>query len=187
KSGTNKFHGDLYEYVRNYDMDARGFFATFKPILKQNDFGFTAGAPMIIPKMYQGRDKTFWFFSYEGFRNRVGPSVNPLSVPAPEMFNGDFSHFVDGFNKQYTIYDPATQTQNPVTGAYTRSPFPNNMIPVSRFDPVSAAIIKYAAPLAVPNIPGLVPGKSSYIRQNYRIPSDSGTRAPVDKWSIKLD
>ena len=187
KSGGNRFHGDLYEYFRNYDMDARGFFATFKPILKQNDFGFTAGAPVMIPKIYNGKDRTFWFFSYEGFRNRVGASVNPLSVPAPEMYNGDFSHLVDGNNKLYTIYDPATQTQNPTTGAYTRTPFQGNLIPQSRFDPVAAAIVKYGAPLAVPNIPGLVPGTSAYIRQNYRIPSNSGTRAPVDKWSIKVD
>ena len=187
KSGTNRFHGDLYEYVRNYDMDARGFFATFKPILKQNDFGFTAGAPVIIPKIYNGKDRTFWFYSYEGFRNRAGAAVNPLSVPAPEMYNGDFSHFVDGNNKLYTIYDPATQTQNPTTGAYTRTPFQGNIIPIARFDPVAVAIIKYAAPLAVSNIAGLVPGTSSYIRQNYRIPSNSGARAPVDKWSVKLD
>ena len=187
KSGTNKFHGDLYEYLRNYDMDARGFFATFKPILKQNDFGFTAGAPVTIPKIYNGKDRTFWFFSYEGFRNRVGPSVTPLSVPAPEMYNGDFSRFVDGNNKLYTIYDPNTQILNATTGVYTRSPFPGNIIPVSRFDPVAAAIVKYAAPLAVPNIPGLVPGTSAWVRLNYRIPSSAGTRAPVDKWSIKLD
>ena len=147
KSGTNRFHGDLYEYLRNYDMDARGFFATFKPILKQNDFGFTAGAPVIIPKIYNGKDRTFWFFSYEGFRNRAGASVNPLSVPAPEMYNGDFSQLVDGNNKLYTIYDPSTQTQNATTGAYTRTPFQGNIIPPSKFDPVAAAIIKYAAPL----------------------------------------
>lgn len=187
KSGTNQLHGDVYEYLRNYDMDARGFFATFKPILKQNDFGFTAGAPVRVPKLYNGRDRTFWFFSYEGFRNRVGPSVTPLSVPTPEMYNGDFSHFVDGNNKLYTIYDPATQILNSTTGVYTRAPFPGNMIPVARFDPVAAAIVKYAAPLAVPNVPGLVPGTSAYVRNNYLIPSSAGTRAPVDKWSIKLD
>ncbi len=187
KSGANKFHGDVYEYLRNYDMDARGFFATFKPVLKQNDFGFTAGGPVTIPKIYNGKNRTFWFFSYEGFRNRVGASVNPLSVPTPEMFKGDFSNFVDGNNKQYKIYDPASQTLNPATGAYTRNPFPNNVIPESMFDPVAVAIIKYAAPLAVPNVPGLVPGTASYIRQNYRIPSNAGTRAPVDKWSLRLD
>ena len=187
KSGTNKFHGDLYEYLRNYDMDARGFFATFKPILKQNDFGFTAGAPVYLPKIYNGKDRTFWFFSYEGFRNRVGPSVTPLSVPTPEMYTGDFRNFVDGNNKLYTIYDPSTQTQNATTGVYTRTPFPNNMIPATDIDPVAQPILNYAAKLAVPNIPGLVPGTSAYVRNNYRIPSDAGTRAPVDKWSIKLD
>jgi outer membrane receptor protein involved in Fe transport len=187
KSGTNKFHGDVYEYLRNYDMDARSFFATFKPVLKQNDFGFTAGGPITIPKLYSGKDRTFWFFSYEGFRNRVGASVTPLSVPTPEMYKGDFSNFVDGNNKQYKIYDPSSQVLNATTGAYTRTPFPDNIIPESKFDPVAAAIVKYAAPLAVPNVPGLVPGTAGYIRQNYRIPSNSGTRAPVDKWSIKLD
>jgi hypothetical protein len=187
KSGTNQFHGDLYEYFRNYDMDARGFFATFKPILKQNDFGFTAGAPITIPKIYKGKDRTFWFFSYEGFRNRVGPSVTPLSVPAPEMLTGNFTNWVDGTGKQYKIYDPGTQTLNATTGVYTRTQFPNNIIPASMIDPVAKAIASFAAPLVVPNVPGLVPGTSAYVRNNYIIPSNRGSQSPDDKYSIKLD
>ena len=84
KSGTNAFHGSAYEFLRNNDFDSNNFFnnaagrnadgSLKKPvqIYKQNDFGFTVGGPIWIPKIYNGRNKSFFFFSYEGFRNRNG-------------------------------------------------------------------------------------------------------------------
>ncbi len=81
KSGTNQYHGSAYEFLRNNAFDANNFFnnsaAKFIPIsiYKQNDFGATIGGPIWIPKVYRGKDKSFFFFSYEGFRNRPAPTA----------------------------------------------------------------------------------------------------------------
>jgi hypothetical protein len=89
KSGTNRFHGSAYDFLRNDAMDARGFFAQTRSIYRQNDYGFTAAGPVIVPKLYNGKDKTF--VSYEGFRNRVGANNTILSVPTPGMYKGDYA------------------------------------------------------------------------------------------------
>src|SRR5581483_7367014 len=79
KSGTNALHGTAYDFLRNDDLDARGFFAPIRSIYKQNDFGASIGGPVIIPKLYHGRDKTFFFGAFEGFRNRIGSNGSSLS------------------------------------------------------------------------------------------------------------
>ena len=89
-------------------MDARGFFARTRSVYRQNDFGVTAGGPVVIPKLYNGRNKTFFFASFEGFRNRVGANDTILTVPTPEMYRGDFSNWVDQNGRLIPIYDPAT-------------------------------------------------------------------------------
>ena len=183
KSGTNNFHGDFYEFLRNQDLDARGFFAATKAVYKQNDFGATVGGPVWLPKIYNGRNKTFFFFSYEGFRNRIGASATPYTVPPPEFFTGDLHNWVNSSGKMIQIYDPST-TQL-VNGTYQRTPFPNNQIPQSQFDPVAKAIIGYVQPLAKPNLPGLVPGTSAYVRNN--AVSYGTSQFPQNKWSIKAD
>ena len=129
KSGTNDFHGNAYEFLRNQDLDARGFFAAKKAVYKQNDFGVTVGGPVYLPKIYNGRNRTFFFFSYEGFRNRVGATATPYTVPPPEFFTGDLHNWVNASGKMIQIYDPATTTL--VNGTYQRTPFPNNQIPQS--------------------------------------------------------
>ena len=108
KSGTNAFHGTAYDFVRNDHFDARGFFATQRSVYKQNDFGASVGGPVWIPKLYNGRDHTFFFVSYEGFRNRIGSNGGTLSVPTPEMYQGDFSKWVDAKGALLQIYDPTT-------------------------------------------------------------------------------
>src|SRR5262249_47465863 len=132
KSGTNELHGNAYEFLRNQALDARGFFAAKKAVYKQNDFGATIGGPVYIPKIYNGRNRTFFFFSYEGFRNRVGANATPYTVPAPEFFTGDMHNWVNASGRMIPIYDPATTTL--VNGTYQRMPFPNNQIPQSQFD-----------------------------------------------------
>ena len=106
KSGTNEFHGNAYEFLRNQALDARGFFAAQKAVYKQNDFGATAGGPVYIPKIYNGRNRSFFFFSYEGFRNRVGATATPYTVPPPEFFTGDLHNWVNASGKMIQIYDP---------------------------------------------------------------------------------
>jgi hypothetical protein len=183
KSGTNKFHGSAYDFLRNDALDARGFFAKTRSVYRQNDFGVSAGGPVWIPKVYDGRNKTFFFASFEGFRNRVGANDTILTVPTPEMYKGDFSNWVDASGKQIPIYDPATQVAN-ANGGFTRSVFPNNQIPLNRFSALTKAILPYGEGVA-PNRGG-VPGTSAYVRNNY-IVSGGTLVTPTDKWSVKGD
>jgi len=183
KSGTNDLHGDAYEFLRNQDLDAKGFFGATKPVYKQNDFGATLGGPVWLPKIYHGRNRTFFFFSYEGFRNRVGASNTPYSVPPPEFFTGDLHNWVNSSGKMIPIYDPSTTTlQN---GTYVRTPFPNNQVPQAEFDPVAKAIATYIQPYVKPTLPGLVPGTSAYVRNNAI--STGTAQNPNNKFSIKAD
>ncbi len=79
---------------------------------------------MWVPKLYNGRNRTFFFFAFEGFRNRVGANDTILSVPTPEMYSGDFSKWVDASGKLIPIYDPATTRPNPNGAGSIRDPFP---------------------------------------------------------------
>ncbi|MGH9630914.1 MAG: TonB-dependent receptor, partial [Bryobacteraceae bacterium] len=184
KSGTNQFHGSAYDFLRNDALDARGFFASSRSVYRQNDFGFTASGPVFIPKIYNGRDKTFVFVSYEGFRNRVGANDVILSAPTPEMYRGDFSNWVDQNNQPIAIYDPGTTRPNPNGSGFIRDAFPNNQIPVSRFSSTAKSIAVFGQ--AVEPNRGFAPGTSGYVRNNYIV--TQGTQiTPTDKWSVKGD
>ena len=126
KSGGNDFHGVLFEFLRNDKLDSRNFFALSRDVLKRNQFGGGIGGPLIIPKLYNGRNKTFFFFNYEGMRQRAGTVFNSI-VPSPAQKTGDFS--APGLN---TIYDPTN-------GA----PFPGNRIPSERISPQAQFFVKY--------------------------------------------
>ncbi|HET8549818.1 MAG TPA: TonB-dependent receptor, partial [Bryobacteraceae bacterium] len=184
KSGTNRFHGTAYDFLRNDVMDARGFFAKIRPVYKQNDFGATFAGPITIPKLYDGRNRSFFFFSYEGFRNRVGATDTFLSVPTPEMYRGDFTRWVDQRGGLITIYDPATTKPNPTGPGFVREPFPGNVIPQGRFSAFSKLLIPYGQ--AVQPNTGAAPGTSAYVRNNYLV--SNGTEVtPTNKWSVKGD
>lgn len=185
KSGTNEYHGVAYDFLRNDDFDARGFFAPTRSIYKQNDFGATAGGPVWIPKLYQGRNRTFFFVAYEGFRNRLGQNGSILSVPTPEMYQGDFSKLVSSNGTLIPIYNPATTQPNASGGGYTRQPFPNNQIPQSLFSTISKEMLALA-PQVMPNRPGLVPGSPNWVRNNYVVNNGSLT-SPTNKGSVKID
>jgi hypothetical protein len=148
KSGTNQLHGDAFEFVRNTVLDARSFFSTSSPInkqvpvTKQNEFGGTLGGPFYLPKIYDGRDKTFFHFAYTGFELRGGaPSSSYVTMPTAQMLQGDFSQLVPSGN---LIYDPAT-TAPDGNGGFTRTQFPGNIIPnlSSRLDPAAKAALQY--------------------------------------------
>ena len=104
KPGTNQYHGTVYEFLRNDKLDSRNYFAQNVPELRQNQFGFTVGGPVQIPKVYNGHDKTFWFFNYEGTRIRSG-NTSFYRVPTPAMIAGDLSHDQAG-NVAPQIYNP---------------------------------------------------------------------------------
>jgi hypothetical protein len=183
KSGTNELHGSAFEFLRNEKLDARGFFAAKRAVYKQNNFGATVGGPVWIPKLYNGRDRTFFFVSYEGFRNRVGASATPLSVPPAEFYNGDLHNWVDQNGKLYQVYDPGTQRT--VGTTTTRDPFAGNIIPQEKWDPTVKPILDYVKPLIPANVAGLVPGTSAYVRNNYI--SNGTTLSPSDRFSFKID
>ena len=129
KSGTNSFHGGLYENNQNTAYDARNTFSAKVPKLDMNDFGFFLGGPVMVPKLYNGKDKTFFFLSYEGLR-LPQQQVLVESVPTLALRNGDLSAY-SGIIK------------DPTTGA----PFAGNQIPISRISPLSLAALKYLYPL----------------------------------------
>jgi hypothetical protein len=125
KSGTNQFHGGVFEYFRNTDFDARGFFATSTPIEHQNEFGGTIGGPI-------KKNKAFFFGSYDGYRYDSASPPGYQSIPTTAERTGDFSAFPQ------LIYDPTS-----AVGSSPRSPFPNNMIPASRISSISQSFQSY--------------------------------------------
>ena len=183
KSGANDFHGVAYDFLRNEKLDAKGFIAPRRAVYRQNDFVATAGGPIWIPKIYNGRDRTFFFFSYEGFRNRVGGNDVIRSVPTPEMYEGDFSNWVNQANQRLLIYDPGTQVPNP-SGGFTRTAFANNRIPANRFSAFARTWGAFAQPVK-PNR-GVAPGTIDYVRLNY-LSTGGSIVSPQNKYSLKVD
>lgn len=142
KSGTNQLHGVLYEFLRNSALDAKNFFdAPDKPIppFKLNQFGFNLGGPVVVPGLFRGKDRLFFFADYEG--KRVRNAQTYLStVPVAPFRRGDFSALLP----RTVILDPR---------AAPRVPFPDNVVPASLIDPTSA---RMAALYPEPNLPGQV-------------------------------
>jgi hypothetical protein len=138
KSGTNRIHGDLFEFNRNAVFNARNYFAARRDQLKRNQFGFTLGGPVVIPKLYHGQDRTFWFFGYQGTRLRNIGGTTSAFVPTPDNLNGDFSAYLSANNPNNPL-GKAVQIIDPVNN----QPFPGNIIPVSRFDPAAIGTEKY--------------------------------------------
>jgi hypothetical protein len=135
KSGTNGYHGSLYEFVRNNVFDARNAFATATPAFRYNQYGLAFGGPVRLPK-YDGRNKTFIFGNWEQW-NYIRYSQSITTLPIAEQRKGDFSHLYDATGKLIPIYDPATTVANPAGSGFVRSVFSNNVIPTSRLDPVA--------------------------------------------------
>ena len=184
KSGTNELHGVAYDFLRNDDLDARGFFAPSRSVYKQNDFGAALGGPVYLPKLYNGRNRTFFFVTYEGFRNRVGSNGSIFSVPTPEMYQGDFSNWVNSSGNHIQIYDPATTQPNPGGSGSIRQAFPNNQIPLSRFSTFATQLIPFAQGVK-PNRGG-APGTIGYVQNNY-ISNSGSLTSPTNKYSTKID
>ena len=146
RSGTNKFHGSAWEFVRNEKFDANNFFSnaarTPRQAFKQNQFGFTLGGPVLIPKTYNGRNRTFFFVDYEGLRRATTASSSLRDIPPDAFRNGDFSSY------RPRIYDPRTRALGP-NGVVTAAPLTNNQIPASLLNAGAAATLKL---LPQPNI-----------------------------------
>jgi hypothetical protein len=200
KSGTNQYHGSAYDYFVNSALNAGLPFSAncneenncptnpnsghIKNVVKRNDYGFTLGGPVRIPKLYNGKDKTFFFFNFEQFRQSTVTNNGLATVPIPSYRTGNFAAAeafgpgpVPGFNSisaPNEIFDPATRRT--VNGQIVEDPFQGNAIPVSRLDPVAMYLQSF---FPAPNVPGAT-------LNNYTIPAYSNfehTTIP----SMKID
>ena len=159
-SGSNQFHGELHEWMSNSFLDAPTFFQNraglTKPEYQDNRYGASIGGPILVPKIYNGRNKTFFFYSWES--NQWGKPVTTVgTVPTDAERNGDFSALLK-LGPSYQIYDPAT-TVAIGNGRYQRQPFAGNIIPAGRIDPVARRILSY---YAEPNTVGTAAGQNNY-------------------------
>ncbi|MBC7928540.1 MAG: TonB-dependent receptor, partial [Bryobacteraceae bacterium] len=147
KSGTNQYHGTVYEFFRNTHLNTRNFFAAERAPLHRNQFGATTGGPVRLP-YYNGRDRSFFFFSFEGARESSARTSSGTILPTALERRGDFSQSRVGNGRPVMVADPATVTaQNPLG-----VPFPNSVIPPNRLDPVAVRFAEAFLPL--PNLPG---------------------------------
>jgi carboxypeptidase family protein len=140
KSGTNNWHGGLFEFSRNSVLNANDFFANRagegKPSSNERQYGGTLGGPIAIPKIYNGHNRSFFFFGFQG-DNAGTASIATETVPTQAFRNGDFSSLGT------TIYDPLSVHLDPATGNFVRNAFANNIIPSNLFDPVAVKALSF--------------------------------------------
>ena len=174
KSGTNAVHGSLYDFVRNSALDANDWFSKFNnkalPSFSRNQFGGSIQGPVYLPRLYDGRDKTFFLFSYEGLRQGTGSSMS-MVVPTAAERSGDFS--AAGIP---AIYDPTTTVSNG-SGGYTRTAFGGNKIPTGRLNAVALNVAKY---YPLPNIPDAPYGANNYFATGV-------SSVDIDTYDTKVD
>ena len=162
KGGTNELHGELYEYNRNREFAAKNFFATQlpNPPYNRNEYGGNFGGPIVFPHLYNGKNRTFFFMNYEGFR-LVQANTSSQQVATPAMRQGNFSGLA------------------PILDPFTAAPFPNNMIPASRLNSVTARLGQL---YPLPNLPGTGPaGTGVNLTQNIGITQE------VERGSFRID
>ncbi|MEO8593905.1 MAG: carboxypeptidase-like regulatory domain-containing protein, partial [Candidatus Solibacter sp.] len=183
RSGTNAIHGSVYEYFNNEALDAARPYVSIKPISRKHDFGFSLSGPVWVPKVYNGRNRTFFFINWEEFRNDIASLGSLNTVPTLAYRNGDFSGALTGRTLNGTdplgrpmmenvIYDP--KTSQTVNGRVVRNPFPLNMIPKSDLDPVAL------------NIQALIPlpdfaGKYQQLAAGAEVQQDFGNAGDQDR------
>lgn len=153
KSGTNSLHGTAYEFVRNNDFDSRGFLEPSVPALNQNQFGYSFGGPIFIPRLYDGRNKTFFFANYEGLRVKSQSAPIYQTVPTSAQWSGQIS-------------------ENPIVDPVTGQPFAGNQVPSGRISQFAKAFQQYVvtpntnSPLG--NWVGSVNTPTTADQQNYK-------------------
>lgn len=160
KSGTSQFHGSLYEFNETSALAANPFFLNAagqqKPVTRQNQYGGSFSGPVVIPKVINGRNKLFFFFAYEGFKDSV-PKPATLTVPTAAERNGDFSALL-ALGPGYQLYNPFTGVLS--GGKVVRQPFAGNIIPQSMFNKVAQSYLQY---FPSPNQPGAADGANNYV------------------------
>jgi hypothetical protein len=180
KSGTNDLHGSLYEFHQNQQLKATPFFTNAagqrKPVTRFNQYGGTVGGPVWIPKIVNGKNKLFFFFTYEGIRqSEPEPSFSTVATEAQR--GGNFSQLL-GVNSVYQLYDPNTGA---IDGArIRRQPFANNVIPASRLSPISRNFLQF---IPTPNFAGAADGQNNYFNNAVRSDLFSSYSGRLD-WNI---
>lgn len=178
KSGTNQLHGSLYHVHNNAHLQSMDLFQrqflynpASGPVTDErrkaaypynlfNRFGGSLSGPLVLPKIYDGRNKSFWIFGYEGYRRiRNEPGSSFFTVPTARQREGDFSQLL-ALGSAYQIYDPATIAPAP-NGRFSRQPLAGNIIPASRIHPVAKQLVDY---WPLPNVAGTADGLNNYYR-----------------------
>jgi hypothetical protein len=168
RSGTNQIHGGAYLYATNEDLNAGipytndGQGHHNRPFERRFDGGVSFGGPVYIPKVYNGKNRTFFFFNYEKYRDRSQTSLGLGTVPTDAFRTGDFSGILTARNLgtdfsgrailENTIYDPGTSVTDS-NGRYVLQPFAGNLIPQTRFDTVAVKMLAY---IPKPTLPGAI-------------------------------
>lgn len=152
KSGTNTLHGSVFDHLGNSALNARSFFQPAVTPYRQNEGGFTLGGPVVIPKVYNGRNKTFFFGSLGLFYSRSGSAGALITIPTQAMLRGDFSGFAGSNGVQIPLFDPDS-TQPDGKGSFVRAQFPGNVIPTNRIANYANIIDQF---YPAPNLPGVV-------------------------------
>ena len=170
KSGTNALHGAVWEFLRNDALEPENPRFHTKNPLKQNQFGGALGGPVFLPKLYNGKDRTFFFVSYQGGR-RTTSAFSQTQVPTDQEKQGSFSDW------PVQLYNPLTGVPNPGgTPAVLRAPFPGNQIPSTLFAPQSVNMLRY---FPAPTVNCQLPC------ENYS--KDVVTPLDMDNFTIRID
>jgi hypothetical protein len=177
KSGTNQFHGTLFEFARNSALDAKNYFdRDDRPIppFRRNQYGATLGGPVIVPKVIDGTNRLFFLFNWEGLRETKSLTSTP-SVPLTAWRQGDFSNLRDASGNLIPIYDPATRVFD-AAGNVIQAPtaFPGNRIPADRIHSVSKQLLDYY-PLPLQEVGGV-----NYV-------NDEARRVNADQYTYRFD
>ncbi|MBL8240246.1 MAG: TonB-dependent receptor [Bryobacterales bacterium] len=179
KAGTNDLHGVLYHYLRNDKLNANAFETNAaglgRSAFRWNQPGVVFHGPVVLPKIYNGKDKTFFMFSWEKIKSSI-PLPQNYTVPTLEQRSGDFSRTVQANGQPILVYDPATTRAEGAN--FTRTPFPGNRIPSNRFDPVAANLLKF---IPTPNQAGNAQGFFNMIS------SPNSVSDEYDQFATRID
>jgi hypothetical protein len=181
RSGTNSYRGSVYEFFRNDKLNANDWnsnrFGRPKGVFHDNVFGGSLGGPVRLPKIYNGKDKTFFFLNYEGTRRRTGSNAQLAGVPTELERAGDFSQSLIDNGIPVRVFDPLTSRAE--GGRVVRDPFPGNRIPASRIDPLAKIYLGFYP------MPNRDPRPNSSHDQNYV--GSSSNPLDNDRWTGRLD
>ncbi|MDQ6663132.1 MAG: carboxypeptidase regulatory-like domain-containing protein [Acidobacteriota bacterium] len=165
KSGTNKLHGTAYEFNQTSAVESRNFFLSRSgqklPVGRFNQYGTTVGGPVFLPKVFDGRNRLFFFLAYEGIKDSY-PETITTTVPTAAERNGDFSQLLNA-GSNYQIYNPYTGVAQ--DSRIARQPFAGNLIPANLINPIAKNYLQF---YPLPNAPGNSDGARNYVANSVR-------------------